>query len=109
MECSPWGFVNAGEPDLLVLNPLTADGWTVRTMCAWLNANRPGLVPRTIVTISARDDDTDEFCQAHLGSSLYQPSGVNEFLVAVRTLLQRAAGPPPPHSSAPQLRTTAGA
>ncbi len=93
--------LSSHEPDLLVLNALTADGWTALTMCAWLSANRPELVRRTMVTISVHDKDADEFCRAHMGSFLHQPFGVNEFLGAVGALLsQRNASPAVPQQPA---------
>ena len=55
-------------PDVLVLNPMTYDGWTSLRMHRWLAANQPALLNRTLV-VSSVSHPADE------SDSLNSPAG----------------------------------
>ncbi|MGI9102869.1 MAG: tetratricopeptide repeat protein [Terriglobales bacterium] len=102
-----WNFLDGTAPGLLVLNPLTADGWTALTIFAWLTANRPDLVARTLVTMSVMDEAGEQFCRSRGASFLYHPFGAGEFLAAAVAIAEPRVTQPPPAPAA-ELSSAAG-
>ncbi len=80
-------FADALPPDLLVINPMTVDGWTAATAFTWLRSNKPSLLRRTLLTLSVHDDTTDAICSELGGACLYHPFGPTEFLDAAVQVL----------------------
>lgn len=88
--------VDASGADLLVLNPVTEDGWTALSMFGWLGAHRPELLGRCLLTISVRDAEAMEFFETHGDIVLFHPFGVNELLRSMIRLKDSSAVPPRP-------------
>jgi hypothetical protein len=79
-------FADEKDFDLLLINGITEDGWSVGKLHDWMAKNRPGWEKRSAFGLSAPDSDADDFASRTAAWCIVHPFGPKElvsFLQAV--------------------------
>jgi hypothetical protein len=80
-------FADEKDFDLLLINGMTEDGWTVGKLHDWMTKNRPGWEKRSAFGLSAPDSDADDFASRTAAWCIVHPFGPKELVSFLQAVL----------------------
>jgi hypothetical protein len=80
-------FADEKDFDLLLINGITADGWSVGKLYDWMAKNRPGWERRSAFGLSAPDAEADEFATRTAAWCIVHPFGPKELVSFMQAVL----------------------
>jgi hypothetical protein len=80
-------FADEKDFDLLLVNGITEDGWSVGKLHDWMAANRPGWEKRSAFGLSAPDADADDFASRTAAWCIVHPFGPKELVSFLQAVL----------------------